>query len=106
MKKVFGKAIDNAISLGVVIIVLFLIIPIRTELLDFLLGRPDPTAEVWPDKYLIYGHTPTRLLREQMGEPISDEILRRGNQIAIDCGCGYDGRLGCLCLDTLEERYV
>lgn len=37
MKKVFGKAIDNAISLGVVIIVLFLIIPIRTELLDFLL---------------------------------------------------------------------
>lgn len=37
MKKVFGKTIDNAISLGVVIIVLFLIIPIRTELLDFLL---------------------------------------------------------------------
>lgn len=37
MKKVFGRAIDNAISLGVVIIVLFLIIPIRTELLDFLL---------------------------------------------------------------------
>lgn len=37
MKKVLGKAIDNAISLGVVIIVLFLIIPIRTELLDFLL---------------------------------------------------------------------
>ncbi len=37
MKKVFGKAIDNAISLGVVIIVLFLIIPIRTELLDFLI---------------------------------------------------------------------
>ena len=37
MKKVFGKALDNAISLGVVIIVLFLIIPIRTELLDFLL---------------------------------------------------------------------
>ena len=76
------------------------------ELLDFLLGRPDPAAEIWPDKYLIYGHTPTRLLREQMGEPISDEILRRGNQSAIDCGCGYDGRLGCLCLDTLEERYV
>ena len=37
MKKVLGKALDNAISLGVVIIVLFLIIPIRTELLDFLL---------------------------------------------------------------------
>ena len=37
MQKVLGKALDNAISLGVVIIVLFLIIPIRTELLDFLL---------------------------------------------------------------------
>ena len=37
MKKVLGKALDNAISLGVVLIVLFLIIPIRTELLDFLL---------------------------------------------------------------------
>lgn len=37
MKKVLSKVLDNAISLGVVIIVLFLIIPIRTELLDFLL---------------------------------------------------------------------
>ena len=37
MKRLLGKALDNAISLGVVIIVLFLIIPIRTELLDFLL---------------------------------------------------------------------
>ena len=37
MKRLLGKALDNAISLGVVIIVLFLIVPIRTELLDFLL---------------------------------------------------------------------
>ena len=37
MKRLLGKALDNAISLGVVIIVLCLIIPIRTELLDFLL---------------------------------------------------------------------
>ena len=37
MKRLLGKALDKAISLGVVIIVLFLIIPIRTELLDFLL---------------------------------------------------------------------
>ena len=37
MKRLLGKALDNAISLGVVIIVLFLIIPIRTELLEFLL---------------------------------------------------------------------
>ena len=24
----------------------------------------------------------------------------------IDCGCAFSGRLGCLCLDTLEEIYV
>ena len=37
MKRLLGKALDNAISLGVVVIVLFLIIPLRTELLNFLL---------------------------------------------------------------------
>ena len=37
MKRLLGKALDNAISLGVVVIVLFLIIPLRTDLLDFLL---------------------------------------------------------------------
>ena len=30
---------------------------------ELLFGRPDPSAEFWPDKYLVYGHTPTRLLR-------------------------------------------
>ena len=73
---------------------------------ELLFGRPDPSAEFWPDKYLVYGHTPTRLLRERLGEPPSDDILRRGRQIAIDCACAYDGKLGCLCLDTLEEIYV
>ncbi len=73
---------------------------------ELLFGRPDPSAEFWPDKYLVYGHTPTRLLHEQLGEPPSDDILRRGRQIAIDCACAYDGKLGCLCLDTLEEIYV
>ena len=43
---------------------------------------------------------------ERLGEPPSDDILRRGRQIAIDCACAYDGKLGCLCLDTLEEIYV
>ena len=75
--------------------------------LDFLLGRPSLKAKFWQDdRYLVYGHTPTRLLRKQLGEQPSDEILRYGQQIAIDCGCGFDGRLGCLCLDTLEEFYV
>lgn len=73
---------------------------------DFLFCRPKPDEAFWPDRHLVYGHTPTRLLRAQMGQPLSDDILCWGQQIAIDCGCGFDGKLGCLCLDTMETFYV
>ena len=76
------------------------------ELEDFLFCRPKPNEAFWPDRYLVYGHTPTHLLRAQMGQPLSDDILRCGKQIAIDCGCGFDGKLGCVCLDTVEAFYV
>lgn len=76
------------------------------ELQDFLFSRPGLDKVYYQDKYLVYGHTPTRLLHQQAGEPPADDIIRRGGQIAIDCGCGFGGRLGCLCLDTLEEFYV
>lgn len=73
---------------------------------DFLFCRPRPSEAFWPDRYLVYGHTPTRLLRAQMGKPLSDDILPCGQQIAIDCGCGFDGKLGCICLNTMEAFYV
>lgn len=76
------------------------------ELMDFLFTRPSLNTEFFRDKYLVYGHTPTRLLHQQAGEAPADDIIRRGTQIAIDCGCGYGGRLGCLCLDSLEAFYV
>lgn len=76
------------------------------ELEDFLFCRPKPDEVFWPDRYLVYGHTPTRLLRVQMGKSLSDDILPCGQQIAIDCGCGFDGKLGCICLDTMEMFYV
>lgn len=76
------------------------------ELQDFLFCRPDLDTAFYADRYLVYGHTPTRLLHRQVGEPPVDDIIHRGTQIAIDCGCGFEGRLGCLCLDTLEEFYV
>lgn len=76
------------------------------ELWDFLFCRPSLDQDYHPNGSLIYGHTPTRLLRQQIGELPSDAILRRGNQIAMDCGCGFGGSLGCLCLDTLEEIYI
>lgn len=76
------------------------------ELEDFLFCRSKPNEVFWPGRYLVYGHTPTRLLRAQMGKSLSDDILPCGQQIAIDCGCGFDGKLGCICLDTMEVFYV
>lgn len=71
------------------------------ELPDFLFGRPNPEAVYYPDKLLVFGHTPTRLLWGK------DKIFRKGTMIDVDCGCVFPGgRLGCLCLDTLEEFYV
>lgn len=78
-------------------------------LTDFLFARTilDRGEDFFPGRIVISGHTPVRVLREQLGETPSDRILRRGNQIAIDCGCAFeDGRLGCLCLETLEEFYT
>lgn len=76
------------------------------ELDDFILGRPSLEKTYFPDKFLVFGHTPTRLLRQWAGEAPSDAIIRRGNQIAVDCGCGFDGSLGCLCAETMDEFYV
>ena len=76
------------------------------ELTDFLFCWPKLNEEFWPDRYLVYGHTPTRLLRAQMGKSLSDDILCCRQQIAIDCGSGFDGKLGCICLDTMEVFYV
>lgn len=73
---------------------------------DFLFCRPGLNKQYYPDQYLVHGHTPTRLLWQQLGEPTTDTIVRWGTQIAIDCGCGFGGCLGCLCLDTMEEFYI
>lgn len=71
------------------------------HLTDFLFGRPKAGRAYYPDKFVVFGHTPTRLLCGQ------DKIFRWEKMIGIDCGCVFEGgRLGCLCLDTLEEFYV
>lgn len=53
------------------------------------------------DKILITGHTPVQLLSNGR----NNKILKMNNHIAIDCGCGFHGKLGVLCLDTMEEMY-
>lgn len=69
------------------------------DLEDFLFARPDKGTVYWPDKTVIFGHTPVRFLSGQ------NKILSEGGAIRIDCGCSFGGPLGCLCLDTMEEFY-
>ncbi len=50
--------------------------------------------------FVVSGHTPTESLH---GSPT---IYHCRNNINIDCGAVFGGRLACLCLDTMEEYYV
>lgn len=53
------------------------------------------------NKYVIVGHTPT------LGITRKSEIFHRNRWIDIDCGaCFKEGKLACLCLDTMEDFYV
>lgn len=83
--------------------------------LEFIFGRTDYERVYFKDKYLVTGHTPTRLIyaaeqgiRLEDIDPCKykDEIFVKNNHIAIDCGSGYGGRLGAICLDTMEKYYV
>ena len=69
---------------------------------EILWCRPESDTTYYPDKYVVFGHTPVQLLKA--GAPA--KIYRRDNLIDIDCGCVFSGKLGCLCLDTMEEIYV
>lgn len=74
------------------------------ELDELILSRPDPGQAYFPDRYLVFGHTPTTCYTGAC--PEDARIFRKGNLIDIDCGCASGGPLGCVCLDTLEEIYV
>ena len=69
--------------------------------------RPQPDTTYYSDKYVVVGHTPTILLYNATGvETDEANFFKTDSFIDIDCGCGHNGRLGCLCLDTMEEIYV
>lgn len=69
---------------------------------ELLLSRNSPDIRYFSDDsiYIVSGHTPTLNITGKA------EILRRNNNILIDCGATFGGRLGCLCLETMEEYYV
>lgn len=73
---------------------------------DLLWERCDYGVTYYPDKYLVTGHTPTRNIRKELGEPINDTVYMKNNHIAIDCGSGFGGSLAVVCLDTLKTFYA
>lgn len=60
---------------------------------------------------LVVGHTPVRnfYTDNECEEHELNSIFHAPHFINIDCGCGHSNRscrLGCLCIDTMEEFYV
>lgn len=77
--------------------------PISIEHLDeddLLVGYHDYNVQHYPNTTII-GHKPTRTILD--AEP--DKIYRKGDTINVDCGLGFGGQLGVLCLDTDKEYY-
>ncbi len=69
---------------------------------DIVWHRCNYDRQYYSDKYLVTGHTPTCII-----DPYYEgRIYKKNNHIAIDCGAVFLGRLGCICLNTLEEFYT
>ena len=64
--------------------------------------RPDYGKRYFEDKYLVTGQTQTFMIDKYY----CGRIYKKNGHIAIDCGVVYGYKLGCLCLDTMEEFYV
>lgn len=82
---------------------------------EMIFAETDYSRAYFEDKYLVTGHRPVRAIRAEMqGLDINqmdpaqydDTVLMINNHIAIDCGCAYGGKLGCICLETFETFYV
>ena len=75
---------------------------------EILWCRPEPGTRYFSDRYVVLGHTPTQILYGSVGgQNACGKIFQTDSFIDIDCGCVFPGgRLGCLCLDTMEEIYV
>lgn len=70
--------------------------------MEILLGEPDYEKQYYDDKYIVTGHTPTGLIEKSS----VGRIWKNNRHIAIDCGAVFGKKLGCLCLDTMEEYYI
>lgn len=58
------------------------------------------------DYTIIVGHSPVQSITNNCDDV---KLLHRNGTIYIDCGCVFkraNGKLACLCLDTMEEFYI
>ena len=64
--------------------------------------RPDYADYLFEDRsvYVVAGHTPTQLIHGKAA------IFQQYNNICIDCGAVFGGKLACLRLDDMAEFYV
>ena len=58
--------------------------------------------QYFDDLTIVTGHTPTGLIEEKC----NGKIYQKNGHIAVDCGAVFGGKLGCICLETLEKFYV
>lgn len=68
---------------------------------ELLFGPHDFDIDHFEDCTVILGHQPTRFIPGA----VDDEVFWQNDSIAIDCGCGFGGQLGVLCLETGEAFY-
>lgn len=73
------------------------------ELFELIFKTPDYERVYFKDKYLVTGHLPTKAIEIN---PNPNKIFIKNNHICLDCGSGYDGTVGCICLDTFKEFYA
>lgn len=85
------------------------------DLEELIFNAPSYECVYYPDKYLVTGHTVTRIIHGDMEQKedscvnlfdFKDEVYMDNNHIAIDCACGYGGSLAAVCLETKEIFYV
>ncbi|MCQ2401825.1 MAG: metallophosphoesterase [Lachnospiraceae bacterium] len=70
---------------------------------DYIWGRINYDECYDENTILVTGHTPTGIIDPEY----SGKIYIKNNHIAVDCGAAFKkGRLGCICLDTMEEFYT
>ena len=72
------------------------------KLSDIINERTDINKVYYKNKVVIFGHTPTKFYNINY----QGKIIKKHNNIAIDCGCVFGDGLGCLCLDNMKEYYL